>query len=44
MQKIISGDYRYVLRVSRSYYALGFRVVKFKRWSDGKFTAVMEVE
>ena len=44
MQKIISGDYRYVARVSRNFYAVGYRVVKFKRWSDGKFTIVMEIE
>jgi len=42
MQKIISGDFRYVARVSRNFAALGWRIVKSKKWSDGKYTFVME--
>lgn len=42
MQKIISGDYKYVTRVCRNFYALGWRIVKQKHWSDGKWTFVLE--
>ena len=41
-QKIISGDFRYVARVTRNFVALGWRIVKQKKWSDGKYTFVME--
>ena len=42
-QKIFSGDFRYVARVSRNFAALGWRIVKQKKWSDGKWTFVMEL-
>jgi hypothetical protein len=42
MQKIISGDFRYVCRVANNFIALGWHVVKQKKWSDGKYTLVME--
>lgn len=44
MKKIFSGDFRYVTRLAKEYYALGYRIVKQKRWSDGKYTIVMEYE
>ena len=43
MQKIISGDFRYVCRVANSFIALGWQVVKQKKWSDGKYTFVLEL-
>ena len=41
-QKIISGSFNYVARVSRNFAALGWRIVKRKKWSDGKYTLVLE--
>ena len=41
-KKIFSGDFKYVCRVSRNFAALGWRIVKQKRWGDGKWTFVME--
>jgi hypothetical protein len=41
-QKIISGDFKYVTRATRNFVALGWRIVKSKKWSDGKYTYVME--
>ncbi len=42
-RKIISGSFTYVAKVSRQYYILGWRIVKQNRWSDGKWTLVMEM-
>ena len=44
MKKIFSGEFKYVTRLAKEYYALGYRIVNQKRWSDGKYTIVMEVE
>ena len=44
MKKIFSGDFRYVTRLAKEYYALGYHIVKQKRWGDGKYTIVMECE
>lgn len=44
MQKIISGDIKYVTRVARNFYALGWRLIKQKKWSDGKYTLVLEYQ
>ena len=44
MQKIISGDFRYVYRVANNFIALGWRIIKHKRWSDGKHTLVLEFQ
>lgn len=41
-QKIISGEFSYVCRVSSQWIALGWVIIKQKRWSDGKWTFVME--
>ena len=41
-KKIFSGDFKYVCRVSRNFAALGWRIVKQKRWGDGKWTFIME--
>lgn len=41
-RKIFSGDFKYVARISRNFAALGWRIVKQKRWGDGKWTFVME--
>lgn len=42
MQKFISGDFKYVYRVARNFYALGWRIAKQKKWSDGTYTLVLE--
>lgn len=41
-KKIISGSFSYVCRTSRIWSAYGYRIVKQKKWSDGKWTFVME--
>lgn len=41
-QKIISGSYYYCVRAMRSWYAMGYRIVKSKKWSDGKYTYTLE--
>ena len=42
-RKIISGDFAYCCRASRSWWALGYKIIKQKKWSDGKWTFVMEL-
>lgn len=41
-QKIVSGSFAYVARVTRQYYVLGWAIMKQKRWGDNKWTIVME--
>ena len=41
-QKIISGSYTYVARLSREWVHAGYSIVKLKKWSDGKYTVVLE--
>ena len=41
-QKIISGSYAYVKRVSKEWVYAGYSIVKSKQWSDGKWTIIME--
>lgn len=41
-QKIISGEFRYCQKTLTSWLAMGYRIVKAKRWSDGKYTYVLE--
>lgn len=41
-QKIISGEFRYCHRAMRSWLAMGYTIVKSKRWGDGKYTYVLE--
>ena len=41
-QKIISGDLRYVRRLTREWVHAGYSIVKTKQWSDGKYTVVLE--
>lgn len=41
-QKIISGAQAYCVRAMRPWYAMGYRIVKSKRWADGKWTYVLE--
>ena len=40
--KIISGSFSYCCKASRSWIAMGYRMVKSKRWGDGKFTFILE--
>ena len=40
-RKIISGEFKYVARASRNFVALGWRIIKQKKWCDGKYTLVM---
>jgi len=41
-KKIISGSFPYVCRTSRIWTAMGYKIVRQKKWSDGKWTFVME--
>lgn len=41
-QKIISGSLSYCSRAMRPWVAMGYRIVKSKAWSDGKYTYVLE--
>lgn len=41
-RKIISGKFDYVCRQSHIWGAMGYRIIKQKQWSDGKWTIVME--
>jgi hypothetical protein len=41
-KKIISGDLRYVRRLTREWVHAGYSIVKTKQWSDGKYTVVLE--
>lgn len=41
-KKIISGSFSYVCRQSRIWSAMGYKIVKQKRWPDNKWTFVME--
>ena len=40
--KIISGDLRYVRRLTREWVHAGYTIVKTKLWSDGKYTVTLE--
>ena len=41
-RKIISGEFAYCCRAMRSWTLMGYRIVKQKKWSDGKYTFVLE--
>lgn len=41
-QHIISGEFRYCTRAMRSWLAAGYRIVKARRWGDGKYTYVLQ--
>ena len=41
-QKVISGEFRYCQKTLKSWLLMGYRIVKAKRWSDGKYTYVLE--
>jgi len=43
-QKIISGSFSYVARQSRIWAVMGYRIVKSKKWADGKYTIILESE
>lgn len=43
-QVIFSGSFRYVAKRLDEMSDLGYRVVRSKKWSDGKWTYVMEKE
>ena len=40
--KMISGKFDYCCRVSSSWIAMGYKIVRQKKWSDGKWTFVLE--
>ena len=40
--KVITGEFRYCQKTLKSWLAMGYRIVKAKRWSDGKYTYVLE--
>lgn len=44
MTKVVSGDYGYCARVTRNFVAMGWRIVKSKKWSDGKWSFVLEFQ
>ena len=41
-QKIISGELKYVNKLIREWKFYGYAVVKTKKWSDGKYTIILE--
>lgn len=41
-QKIISGEFRYCQKVLKSWLAMGYKITKARRWSDGKYTYVLD--
>ena len=41
-QKIISGEFRYCQKTLTSWLLMGYKITKAKRWSDGKYTYVLE--
>lgn len=41
-RQIISGSFNYCCRAMRPWYAMGYRIVKSKKWGDGKYTYVLE--
>ena len=41
-QVIVSGSFRYVAKRIEELDAQGYKIVKSKQWSDGKWTYVME--
>jgi len=41
-QVIISGSFRYVAKRIEELDVQGYKIVKSKQWSDGKWTYVME--
>jgi hypothetical protein len=43
-QVIVSGSFRYVAKRIEELDAQGYKIVKSKQWSDGKWTYVMEKE
>ena len=40
--KVISGEFYYCKRTLKSWLAMGYKIVKARRWSDGKYTYVLE--
>lgn len=40
--KVIVGEFRYCARALRPWLAMGYRIVKSKRWGDGKYSYVLE--
>ena len=40
--KVISGEFYYCQRVLRTWLLMGYKIVKARRWSDGKYTYVLE--
>jgi len=41
-KKVIVGSFTYCVRAMRPWYAMGYRIVKSKRWGDGKYSYVLE--
>jgi hypothetical protein len=40
--KIISGEFYYCQRTMRAWLLMGYKIAKARRWSDGKYTYVLE--
>lgn len=40
--KVISGEFRYCQKVLKIWLAMGYRIAKARRWSDGKYSYVLE--
>jgi hypothetical protein len=43
-QVIFSGSFRYVAKRIEEMHDIGYKITKSKKWSDGKWTYVMEKE
>ncbi len=41
-QKVICGQFNYCQKTMKSWLAMGYKIVKAKRWSDGRYTYVLE--
>jgi hypothetical protein len=41
-QKVITGEFRYCQKAMKSWLLMGYKITKAKRWSDGRYTYVLE--
>lgn len=41
-QKVIVGEFRYCQKAMRFWLAMGYRIARANRWSDGKYSYVLE--
>jgi len=40
--KVITGEFRYCQKTLKIWLAMGYKIVKARRWSDGKYSYVLE--